>query len=461
MADGGEQRVVLVVDDDPTQRASLLRLLHGLGYLAAAAEDGAQALEYAVDDDIAVAIVDLNLPQMHGYEVIRRLKLARPHLECVVLTGEKGVGVAAEARANGASDYFEKPIGDMSRFQQVIRRSFEVHALRRKIDLKRSSAQTLLGASPAMDRVRDLVGRMAASRAPVLITGESGVGKEVVAESLHERSNVKGEFVRINCAAVPESLIEVELFGAEVGSFTGQQGAREGLLSVAREGTLFLDEIGDMPLSLQPKLLRALQSRTFRPIGARTERELTARIVTATNIDLDEASTTGKFRQDLFFRIAVLRIEIPPLRDRLEDVPVLLTHFLRQHALTEGRQMQRVGDDVLAHLLAHRWPGNVRELANAALRAVIMAGPEVRWADFGLERCAVAPTAAALSPYDRWFDVPLAEAKAGVVQDFVHSYMREHLRRTGGNITHAATAAGMQRANFKREMRKHHVEVDD
>ena len=458
MAEGVEQRVVLVVDDDPVQRSSLLRVLHGLGYLAAAAEDGVQALELATDD-VAVAIVDLNLPQMHGYEVIRRLKQARPHLECVVLTGEKGVGVAAEARSNGASDYFEKPIRDMSRFQQVLRRSFEVHGLRRKIDLKGVRSPELLGASAGTDRVRDLVERMAGSRAPVLITGESGVGKEVVAEALHERSNAKGEFVRINCAAVPESLIEVELFGAEDGSFTGQRGAREGLLSIAREGTLFLDEIGDMPLSLQPKLLRALQSRSFRPIGARTERELTARIVAATNIDLDQASRTGQFRQDLFFRIAVLRIQVPPLRERPEDIPILLAHFLRQHALTEGRQVPRIANEVVVHLVAHPWPGNVRELGNATLRAVIMAGNEVRWEDFGLDRNVTGPPVT--TPYERWFDLPLADAKDGAMNEFVRSYITEQLRRHGGNITHAAKSSGMQRSNFKREIRKFNVDVDD
>jgi DNA-binding NtrC family response regulator len=465
MVEDVEQRVVLVVDDDVVQRTSLLRVLQGLGYRATTAEDGEQALEVAAQDDVAVAIVDLNLPQMHGYEVIRRLRQQRPNLECVVLTGEKGVGVADEARANGASDYFEKPIRDMSRFQQVIRRSFEVHGLRKKIDQQGTRTHKILGVSPAMARVRDLIERMAGSNAPVLITGESGVGKEVVAEGLHERSNARGEFIRINCAAVPESLIEVELFGAEEGSFTGQRGAREGLLGLARNGTLFLDEIGDMPLALQPKLLRALQSRTYRPIGARAERELTARVVSATNVDLDKAAAKGKFRQDLFFRLAVLRIDVPPLRERMEDAPILLAHFLRQHALAEGRQVPRLTSATTAQLLTHSWPGNVRELGNAALRAVIMAGPEVVWDDFGLDRnpqqAASVGSTGSPGAFEEWLDVPLGDAKTGVLRTFTQWYIREHLRRTGGNITQAAESSGMQRPNFKREMRKYGVEVED
>lgn len=272
--------------------------------------------------------------------------------------------------------------------------------------------------------------------------------------------------MRVNCAAVPESLIEAELFGAVEGTFTGQKGRRDGLLAAADHGTLLLDEIGDMPLDLQPTLLRALENRTFRPLGARVEQPLTARVVAATNVNLREAVAAGKFREDLYFRLAVLTIDVPPLRDHLEDIPLLLKFFLKKYATAEGRQPLTVPDAVIAALLQHRWPGNVRELANAAYRAVVLSvGTSVQLDDFGLrtessDEQGTAPPDAPF-PFEACLDLPLADAKARVVDTFVSEYLRHKLRQANGNVTQAAQMAGMLRPNFRREMRRYGVESSE
>jgi DNA-binding NtrC family response regulator len=347
---------------------------------------------------------------------------------------------------------------DRTRFLQVVKRAWEVRHLKQTIGLLDAGAARILGVYPAIERVRRLVDRMAASSAPVLVTGESGVGKEVVAEALHEQSRRRGELVRINCAALPASLIEAELFGAEEGSFTGQKGRREGLFAVADQGTIFLDEIGEMPIELQPKLLRALENHTFRPIGSSKERPLTARIVAATNVDLRAAAARGTFREDLFFRLAVLTIEVPPLRERTEDIALLANHFAKKYGASEGRAGIRLSDEALAGLVACRWPGNVRELANSVQRAVVLSSTRVvELEDLALSARDAPPEAA--QDWAEYMDLPLTEAKAAVVNAFTRAYIEAKLAAHGGNVSRAAAVSGMQRPNFKREMRRLGVEA--
>jgi two-component system, NtrC family, response regulator AtoC len=316
--------------------------------------------------------------------------------------------------------------------------------------------------------LRHLVERVADTSAPVLITGESGTGKEVVAETLHDRSRRKGEFIRINCAALPESLIESELFGAEDGAFTGQKGRRDGLFSAAEDGTLFLDEIGEMPIGLQPKLLRVLQSQTYRPLGSTKERRLTARVVAATNADLQEAIKQGTFREDLYFRLAVLTVHIPPLRDRRGDIPLLAAHFARKFAATEGRSTLEIRDDSMEVLMNHGWPGNVRELSNVLHRAVVLSVDRVIDPDeLGLGNPAATPRtvarqrAASLPEEEDWNDLPFTEAKASATRAFCHDYLKRKLAASGGSVTEAARLSGLQRPNFRREMKKYGVGYDD
>ena len=454
---------VLIVEDDPLQRRALERMLQHKGFPVTSAGTGQEALQVALNGEVVVAIIDLDLPDTSGIDVIRRLREVRPHVECVVLTGMRSDETAQEARLAGASDYFEKTTMDRTRFLQVVKRAWEVQHLKQTIGLlgTEASPTLILGVSARIQEVRKLVDRMAAASAAVLVTGESGVGKEVVAEALHEQSRRRGELVRINCAALPESLIEAELFGAEDGSFTGQKGRKEGLFALADNGTLFLDEIGEMPIGLQPKLLRVLQSHSFRPIGSRTERPLTARVIAATNVDLRAATGTRAFREDLYFRLAVLTIEVPPLREREADIALLANHFAKKFAASEGRAGIRLSDEALEGLTARRWPGNVRELANTILRAVVLSSSRV----IGLEDLGFAeraPSAPSGDPsWDAYMDQPLTEAKAAVANAFTRAYLERRLAESGGNVSRAAAVSGMQRPNFKREMRRLGVEVAD
>jgi DNA-binding NtrC family response regulator len=458
---------VLVVEDDELQRRSVERLLRDQGYVVEGSADGLDALQRVVSSDIAVVIIDVNLPGLGGLDLLKEIKSEKPEVECIVFTGSADAGVASSARASGASDYFAKPIVDMDRFEQVVRRCFEVHHLRQtigRIDPGAATNGLLIGQSRAVLQLRESVERMASSTAPVLITGESGVGKEVVAEALHEASRRSGDFVRVNCAAFPAALIEAELFGAEVGTYTGQRGARIGLFAHADNGTLFLDEIGEMPIELQPKLLRAIYNRRYRPLGARKERDLNARIIAATNVDLQAAAKVGRFREDLLFRLHVLSIAVPPLRDRRDDIPLLALHFARRCSATEGRPMPQIAPAVMAQLVAYDWPGNVRELSNAVLRAVVMCrGSELAIGDFGLGTTDGPPSASSASPnpFAPYYALPLAEAKARVTEDFMAAYLRNRLAECDGNITSAAVAAGVQRPNFKREMRRYGITTRD
>lgn len=448
---------ILVVEDDPAQRRALERLLGQRGFDVRVAADGRAAVLAVQAGPVDVAIVDLNLPDTSGIDLIRRIRELRPSVECVMLTGQGSEAAAEGARLAGASDYFEKPILDHSRFFQVVRRASEVHRLRKRIDELGSGAPHLVGTSAVTTHLRGLIERMAGTSAAVLITGESGVGKEVVAEALHAESRRRGEFVRINCAALPESLIEAELFGAEEGTFTGQKGRREGLFATAANGTLFLDEIGEMPVGLQPKLLRVLQSNSFRPLGARTERELTARVIAATNQDPRKAMERGAFREDLYFRLAVLTIHIRPLRDRMEDVTILARHFARKYALAEGLDDIGFSEGALQRLASYAWPGNVRELSNAVQRAVIMhRGQLIEANDIEVGRGDdVRPQSApGDDPWEPWMGLPLTDAKAEATAAFTRRYLERKLADTGGNISRAAALAGMQRPNFKREMRR-------
>jgi DNA-binding NtrC family response regulator len=459
--DSTEPCILLVEDDENASRA-LVRLLTRRNFVVSPVFDGRSALQLLSEREVVVAIVDIQLPDTDGVSLIRRILAQSPTTECIVLTGFGGKELREEAQLAGASDYFEKPIVDSDRFFQVVRQAWKLQNLKKRLDLLGPGGPTsgILGESAAMVALRQLVEQVSDTSAQVLITGESGTGKEVVAEALHERSRRKGEFVRINCAALPEALIEAELFGAEEGSFTGQKGRRDGLFAAAEHGTLFLDEIGEMPVGLQPKLLRVLESRTYRPLGVNKERKLTARVVAATNVDLGEAIARGTFREDLYFRLAVLTVHIPPLRDRREDIPLLAAHFARKFAATEGRSNLDIRADAMDLLVAHPWPGNVRELSNVLHRAVVLStdriiDPE----ELGL---AVAPATTTRHPErlaeaprdERWLDLPFTEAKAAATRAFCQGYLAHKLALAGGSVTEAARLAGLQRPNFSREMRK-------
>ena len=464
---------LLVIDDDHLVRRAVSRTLSAQGFRVLTAADGSQGLDILAEDEVDVALIDIGLPGMDGLEVLRTAQHVSPLTECVIFTGQGNISTAYSSLDAGASDYFEKPIRDWQRFQQVLRRAAQIRRLKKeKRQLQRrvfeSDSGDLIGNHSSMVALRRLIRSVAGSSASILVYGESGTGKELVAESIHRESGRKGQFVKINCASFPADLMESELFGWEKGAHSTATSAKPGLFEVAEDGTILLDEIGEMPFDLQAKLLRVLEGHSIRRLGGTRETTVNARVLAATNRDLAGAVREGRFRQDLFFRINVIRIDVPPLRDRREDVALLTYHFIQQFNESERRSVRRVPQSVLARLEAHDWPGNVRELRNILHRAVLLSTGE------DLDLSSVGPGLphpnAAASFVDTTehgsevelggvFDLAYTAAKAEVLSAFTVRYLKHHLAQAGGNITRAAEATGMARPNFKRLMRRYGVEV--
>ncbi len=376
-----------MVDDDAAMRELLETALPRRGYEVASAASGALALQRLGEEGYDAVVSDLAMAEMDGLALCERIVSGYPDVPVIVLTAFGSLESAVAAIRVGAYDYLTKPV-QLDALSIALSRAVEHRRLREEVKRLRRTSEArmgygeLVGESAAMRAVYDLLGRIAESNATVLITGESGTGKEVVARALH-RQGVRraGPFVAINCAAMPEALLESELFGHAKGAFTDARTARTGLFVQASSGTLFLDEIGELPLALQPKLLRALQERVVRPIGGNNEVPFDAHIVAATNRDLESAVEEGRFRQDLFFRINVIQVELPPLRTRGADVLLLADTFLRTFASQAKKTIRGLSSAASEKLLAYAWPGNVRELSNAMERAVALARFEEIQAD--------------------------------------------------------------------------------
>jgi DNA-binding NtrC family response regulator len=371
-------RRALIVDDDRAECELLADGLSTAGFDVEWTLDPDSALDLLRTRPFSVVITDLNMPKMTGAELCRRASLAVPGLPVVVVTGFGSIDTAVETMRAGAYDFVTKPF-DVDAITMTLSRAIDHFELRREVEALRTvrdnarSSGALLGASPAMRDVNDLIDRVARSDVTVLITGESGTGKELVAREIHRRSKRKeGPFVALNCAAVPEALLESELFGHIKGAFTDAREKHEGLLLHATGGTLFLDEIGDMPLAIQPKLLRALQERVVRPVGGNKEVAFDARVITATNLELERAVEEKRFREDLYYRVNVVHVEAPPLRARGGDVLLLATTFVSQSAARIGRRVTGLSPDAADKVMSYDWPGNVRELANCIERAVAL-----------------------------------------------------------------------------------------
>ena len=370
---------VFVVDDE-REMADLVQLgLKKRGFQVVTFGSGADALAAMTEHDIDVVVTDLNMKGMSGLELCQRIVADRPDVPVLVLTAFGSFETAVGAIRAGAYDFVTKPV-EIEALAIAVRRAGEHRQLRGEVKrLREVVASTrgrgdLVGASPAMHQVYDLIDQVSVTDATVLITGESGTGKEVVARAIHERSRRKaGPFVAINCAAVPEALLESELFGHAKGAFTDAKQSRQGLFQQANGGTLFLDEIGEMALALQPKLLRAIQERKVRPVGAESEVPVDVRLVAATNRDLEEMVEEKRFREDLYYRINVIHIPLPPLRARGGDVLLLAHHMLRHYAAVFDKKVVGLSPAAAERLVAYDWPGNVRELGNCLERAVALA----------------------------------------------------------------------------------------
>ena len=375
---------VLVADDDPAARDALAALLRAEGFEVTVADDGSQALARVQEEAPDVLVTDLQMPGLDGIELLSRTRELQPDLIVVLVTGFADVESAVLAMQRGAEQYLTKPpqieelVLVIDRALERLRLRDEAAELRTRLK-SRLSFDNIIGSSPAMQEVFDVIEQVAPTRASVLITGESGTGKELVAQAIHENSpRSRAPFVKLHCAALAENILESELFGHEKGAFTGALGRREGRFQQADGGTLFLDEIGDISPTTQIKLLRFLQERTFERVGGNDTLKVDVRIIAATNRDLPSEVAASKFREDLYYRLNVVNIEMPPLRARPSDVLPLATHFLARFAAENGKRIEGFADDALERIGSYRWPGNVRELENVMERAVILCdGPRL------------------------------------------------------------------------------------
>jgi len=369
-------RVLLVDDDEAECELLSLQLSHG-GFESVMSTSASAAMTLALEGDFDVVLTDLSMREMSGTDLCLRLRGARPDVPVIVVTGMGSMEAAIAAIRAGAYDFVTKPV-DAGLLALVVARAVEHRQMRSELARLRSSSgdndsSAVIGTSPAMAQVMDLVHRIASSDTTVLIAGETGTGKELIARAVHDASGRSGPFVAINCAAVPATLLESELFGHARGAFTDARVARTGLFVEAQGGTLFLDEIGELPIELQPKLLRALQERKVRPIGANAEVSFDARIITATNRDLEEEVRARRFREDLYYRINVVKLDLPPLRQRGNDVLALATKFLERAQARSNKNIHSIAPAAAERLLRYDWPGNVRDLENCIERAVALA----------------------------------------------------------------------------------------
>ncbi|HYC78259.1 MAG TPA: sigma-54 dependent transcriptional regulator [Planctomycetota bacterium] len=370
---------ILVADDESNARSALAELLREEGYGVETAADGFKALGKFDDFSPDLVLTDLRMPGLDGIELLRAVRKRDPEVAVVVMTAHGAVDTAVAAMREGAADYLSKPL-NFDELTLVVERALERRRLRaeagqlRERLSEKQRLHNIIGSSPAMQKVYDTVRQVAPSRASVLITGESGVGKELVAAAIVEHSTRSSKpFVKLHCAALAETLLESELFGHERGAFTGAVARRDGRFQQADGGTLFLDEIGELTAATQVKLLRFLQEHEFQRVGGNDTIKVDVRIIAATNNDLQALVKEGKFREDLFYRLNVVHIEVPPLRRRSSDIPLLAMHFLRKFAAENGRDVRGFSDEALDRLVRHAWPGNVRELEHAVERAVVVA----------------------------------------------------------------------------------------
>jgi DNA-binding NtrC family response regulator len=442
---------ILIADDDRDMCELAEAGLSQRGYSVSWRLSPDEALAQLDNEDFSILLVDIHMEGMSGLDLCRAALAKRPDLVVVVMTGFGTLEHAIGAMRAGAYDFITKPVS-MDALALTIDRAMrhramtdELQRLRRRVD--EHELPNVIGDSEAMQRMADIVSRVAETDANVLITGESGTGKELVARALHERSGRRGPFLAINCAAVPENLLESELFGHTRGAFTDARTSRSGLFVEANQGTLFLDEIGEMPLGMQAKLLRALQERKVRPLGAAQEVPFDARIVTATNRDLEAEVQSKRFREDLYYRVNVVRVDVPPLRRRGNDALLLAQFFLDRAGGRSGKSVTRLGRAVAEHIMGYDWPGNVRELENCMERAVALARfDEITIDDLPAKIREHRPTEVYAESDD-----PKQLPSMDVVEE---RYIRKVLAAVGGNKTLAAKVLGFDRRTLYRKLKQ-------
>jgi DNA-binding NtrC family response regulator len=448
------KRRLLLVEDDPVFLRPLHRTLELAGYEVLPVPSAEEALEALKAQDVDLVLTDKRLPGLDGVELVRRVKAEHPDLAVVVMTAHGTIESAVEAMRLGAEDYLTKPF-EAPELLLVIRRAIEFQELKAasRLTLRRNQERftfrNVVARSAAMQAVFELLRSVADLDTTVLIHGETGVGKELLARSVHfSGARRERAFVAVNCAAIPEELFESELFGFRKGAFTGAHEHRRGLFQMANGGTLLLDEIGEMPVHLQSKLLRVLEERKVTSLGADRAVDIDVRFIATTNKDLQAEVERGAFRRDLFYRLSVMPVRVPPLRERPEDIPLLAEHFLEQASRRCKKPVRAIAPESLQALLRYPWPGNVRELENVIERAVIVARGE---ALDGLQRFLGSPGAHA--PVD--LGLPFRDAKARVVEEFERAYIQGVLEAHGGKLTAAARHADMDPKNFSDKLARY------
>jgi two-component system response regulator AtoC len=433
---------VLVVDDDAEMAEMVARHLAGEGFTVAAVTGGARAVERLAEEAFDVVLTDVVMGDVDGLAVLREAQQRHPRTRVILMTAFGSLENAIAALREGAADYLTKPF-KMAEVTVAVRRALDEARLREENTRLREEVgeryrlERMLGTSAAMKDVLEQVAEVAGSMATVLLLGESGTGKELVARAIHWNGpRAGGPFVPVNCAAIPDTLLESELFGHEKGAFTGATQRRRGLVAEADTGTLFLDEIAEMPLGLQAKLLRVLQDRTVRPVGGRDEVVVDVRVICATNRDLQDLVRAGKFREDLYYRLAVIPIRLPSLRERPEDIPLLAAHFLERAAATLGKRIEGFDEEAMGWLTQHRWPGNVRELENVVERAVTLArGSRIGLGDLKIE------FASGMAP---------STGPRPTLAELEREYIRRVLQETKGDKRAAARILGVSIRTLQR-----------
>ncbi|MFO8071340.1 MAG: sigma-54 dependent transcriptional regulator [Polyangia bacterium] len=452
---------VLIIDDEKNIRRTLGLVLEGEGYEVAAVGTAEEGLSLLESDGADLVILDIKLPGMNGVEALQKIRQSSEeyrNIPVIMISGHASLAEAVEAVKQGATDFFEKPL-DRDGILIRVANCLEQRRLANRVEQLRAAVDErheMIGDSEVMRRLHEQIRKVAPTRSRVLITGESGSGKELIARAIHQLSG-RGEdpFIKVNCAAIPGELIESELFGYERGAFTGAHGRKAGQFELADGGTLLLDEVGDMSLPAQAKVLRVLQSGELTRVGGQRTIQVDVRVVAATNQDLEAAVAAGTFREDLYFRLNVVPLRAPPLRDRLDDVPLLLERFIARFSEENGYRKKPIRKDALRKLSAYSWPGNVRELKNIAERLVIMSGDEITLADLPSSVAGVSP-----APELPSFDGPrpsLREFREAAERRFVV----ETLEENGWNISRSAQVLGIERTNLHKKIKALGISRED
>lgn len=457
---------ILIVDDEEIVIRSCLRILSNGDYEVEAAQDGWEALRKIDENDYDVLILDIMMPKIDGMEVLQRVKETHPDVDVIMVTGHSQIETAVRSMKLGAFDYLPKPF-DPDELELIVERALERRRLlRENLDLKTEISskyrfENIVGASPQMQGVFRLIAKCAPTNSTVLLLGESGTGKELIARAIHYNSLRKDKpFIPVDCNSLNESLLESELFGHVKGAFTGAMANKKGMFEVADNGTLFLDEIGNISLSTQAKLLRVIQEREFKAVGDTRTQSANFRLVTATNKDIKAMVADGTFREDLFYRINIFPIQIPPLRQRRDDIPPLAFHFLNVFAADLDKKMADISAGAMNLLTNYDWPGNVRELENTIQRAVILAS------DKTIRQAHLVSIIDMMPRFD--IEVPRTGedlkrikkiAREKSVENIEKLFVIEALKRNAWNVTRSAGETGMQRANFQALMKKYNIRI--